>query len=164
MKRAAILFPALALAACGAPQSQSPEPAPNDWLLHAQSEKERLALIQQQLRGLDQPMWETGERFERVHDALVRENYDLALYHWDKIKLTIENGLMKRPARRANAEALFLNKVWSEVREDFSSKDAERARKGFERARDACQSCHQAEKVPFMNDQPLLELTIPEPR
>ena len=48
-----------------------------------------------------------GERYEKLFAALVRGNFELASYHWAKIKLTIENGTMKRPARRANADAIL---------------------------------------------------------
>ena len=33
-------------------------------------------------------MLETGVRFEAVYEALKRENYALAEYHWEKIRTT----------------------------------------------------------------------------
>ncbi len=145
-----------------APQRTADKPSPNDWLLSAENDDARFKLIQRQMRGFDQPMWEVGERFERLHDALERENYDLAVYHWDKIRTTIENGAAKRPARRANAEALFLNDdVWEEAKVGFSSKDPTKAWAAFDMARTACQSCHQAEKVEYMNDQSVFDLAAP---
>lgn len=149
-----------------------PEPAkwdqstrgPNDWLLAAPDDETRLTLLQRQLRGFDQPMWEVGERFERLHAALGRNNYPLAAYQWEKIRTAIENGIAKRPARAANAEALFLRPVWSDVDADLKSADPVRAWAAFERAKVACQSCHEAEKVPHMNDQPLFDLAAPAAR
>lgn len=58
---------------------------PNDRLLAAESDDTRLQLIQKQFRGLDQPMWEVGERYGGLHDALLRQNPELAAYHWEKI-------------------------------------------------------------------------------
>ena len=89
-------------------------------------------------------------------------NYDLAVYHWDKIRVTIENGTLKRPARKANADAMLLGSQWGTVREGLASGKADRAWKAFGLARTACMSCHVAEKVAYFNDQSLfLDLTPP---
>jgi hypothetical protein len=126
-----------------------------NWITDAPSDAERFERIQKYLRGFDETMHEVGERFEKVHEAIEAENYDLALYHWDKIKLTIENGLMKRPARKANAEALFLDTTWANTQKAFASRDKAQVWQGFELARGACMACHAAEKVEFINNQPL---------
>lgn len=170
MSRPSVLIASVAitlLTGCdaAAPQRTSDKPRPNDWLLSAENDEARFKLIQRQMRGFDQPMWEVGERFERLHDALERENYELAVYHWDKIRTTIENGAVKRPARRANAEALFLtDDVWNEAKAGFESRDAAKAWAAFDLARTACQSCHQAEKVEYMNNQPVFDLEAPAAR
>ncbi len=146
-------------------QNPAPRPPSNNWLLDAPDDAERLRLLQQYLRGFDQPMWEVGERYEQLHEALTRENYDLAAYHWDKIKVTIQNGYLKRPARKANSDALFLDRTWAEVDVALKSRDGAKAWAGFEVARKACMSCHDAEKVPFMNNQPMLrDLAAPAGR
>lgn len=77
------------------------------WITEVETNTERFTRIEQYLRGFDQTMWEVGERFEKLYQALQDNNFDLAIYHWAKIKVTIENGLMKRPARKSNAEAIF---------------------------------------------------------
>ena len=125
------------------------------WITEAPDEQERFQRIEKYLRGFDQPMWEVGERYERLFAALVRGNFELASYHWAKIKLTIENGTMKRPARRANADALLLSGTWDSVNEALESGDPATAWKGFETARAACMKCHEAEGVSYMNDQPM---------
>jgi hypothetical protein len=107
-------------------------------------------------------MWEVGERWVAIHDALGRDNFDLALYHWDKVKTTIENGYMKRPARRANSDALLLNSVHAQVRSAFDTRDRARAWQGFTTARAACITCHEAEKLAFLNNQAMFQnLTAP---
>tara|TARA_R110000868_G_scaffold242993_1_gene498696 strand:- start:209 stop:730 length:522 start_codon:yes stop_codon:yes gene_type:complete len=131
----------------------------NDWLLDAPDDHTRFQLLQRYLRGFDQPMWEVGHRYLGVYDALGRENYDLALYHWDKIKTTIQNGYLKRPARRANSEAVLLDTTWGEVRAAFESRDIKQAWDGFFRARNACMACHVAEDVAWMNDQDIFDDT-----
>ncbi|MCE3257299.1 MAG: hypothetical protein K0Q64_1382 [Nitrobacter vulgaris] len=155
------LFVLTVLAGCGDREQQTKANSQNDWLVAAPDDAARFALLQRQLRGFDQPMWEVGERFERVHAALKRGNYPLATYHWEKLRTTIENGIVKRPKRRENAEAMFLKPVWEGVDADLKSDDAARAWAGFERAKAACRSCHQAEQVPFLNDQPVFDLAAP---
>lgn len=133
----------------------APERKPDDWLLNAPDDEARFKLLQRYLRGFDQPMWEVGERFESIYDALTDENYELAAYHWEKIKTTIVNGYLKRPKRQANADAFFVNGIYQPVLDGFRSKDREKAWDAFELARNTCQSCHEAEKVGFINNQPL---------
>ena len=141
----------------------APKPPSNDWLLDAPNDVERFKLLQRYLRGFDQPMWEVGYRWQGVHDALTRDNYDLAVYHWEKIRTTIENGYLKRPARRANADAIFINSgVYDQVRTAFAAKDKAKAWQAFTAARTACMSCHEAEKMAHMNNQAVFhELQAP---
>lgn len=160
MRKASITALTLFLASVGA-ATEAEELSQNDWLLRAENDTARFRSIQRQMRGFDQPMWEIGERFERLHDALRRENYELAVYHWDKIKTTIENGVAKRPARGENARSLFLGDSWAQIRAAFASGDRRKAWEGFDKARTTCQSCHQAEKLEFMNNQAVFDLARP---
>lgn len=146
------------------PLPEAPGKTPNDWLLNAPDDEARFKLLQRYLRGFDQPMWEVGERFESVYEALADENYDLAVYHWEKIRATIVNGYMKRPKRQANADALFVNGAYQPVLDAFKSKDSKKAWEGFKLARNTCQSCHEAEKVGFINNQPLFRKTAAPPQ
>jgi cytochrome c553 len=125
------------------------------WITEAANEGERFQRIETYLRGFDQPMWEVGERYEKLYAALVRGNFELASYHWAKIKLTIENGTMKRPARRASADEFLLIGRWGSVNEALGSGDRATAWRGFETARASCMQCHEAEGVGYMNDQPM---------
>lgn len=158
-----LVVTAILVAGC-TPASDKPsgDLKPNDWLLAAEDEEARNRLIQQQFRGFDQPMWEVGERYARLHEALERQNTDLAVYHWEKIRTSIENGIAKRPARRANAEQFLLNDTWQEVDADLRSGEPARAWRGFKRAKAACAACHQAEDVAYMNNQPVFDLAAPQ--
>lgn len=133
----------------------------DEWITGAASDQERFKRLERYLRGFDQPMWEVGERYEKIHAALARGNFELAAYHWRKIKTTIENGVLKRPAREANAQAFLLKDVWSQVLSAFESENTEAAWQGFVQARSACMGCHVAEQVAFVNDQPMFELAGP---
>jgi hypothetical protein len=126
------------------------------WLENAQSDAERFRLIQDVQRGFDQPMWEVGERFERFELALADGNLPLAKYHWEKINRTIEVGLIKRPRRGESARQLFVESAWPQVQAQLETGDLALARAALPMARQACRSCHVAENVAYMNDQPLL--------
>ena len=141
----------------------SAEKMSEGWITGASDDAARFERIERYLRGFDQPMWEVGDRYEKIYDALSHGNYDLALYHWKKIKITIENGAMKRPGRAANAKLIFLDDTWKEVQDGFAKRETETAWQAFDLARTACMSCHMAEKVDYINDQSLfLGLTPPE--
>ena len=165
MKRSTLgmLAAATAIFSAGYDAAQTaPKPPTNDWLLEAPDDTERFRRLQQYLRGFDQPMWEVGYRWQGVHDALNRDNYDLAIYHWDKIKTTIEMGYLKRPARRANADAILINSgVHAAVKAGFETRDRAKAWAAFTTARTACMSCHDAEKMPFMNNQAIIQNLLP---
>lgn len=133
----------------------------DDWLLGAPDDAERFRRLQQQLRGFDQPMWEIGERFTRIHDALGRGNYELAVFHWRKIEQTLRNAAMKRPKRAANSQAFLLDGNYQRLLTEFESRDPGRAWAAFEQAKAICQACHHAEQSGFANDQALFELSAP---
>jgi hypothetical protein len=125
-----------------------------NWLTGA-DEQTRFERLEHYLGGFSSVMQETGLRYGHVEQAIADENWDLALYHWEKIGVAIENGLMKRPARRPNAEAIFLESAWGDLDEALKGKNRGTIQDAFKSARDACMNCHAAEDVPFINDQPL---------
>lgn len=164
----------LLLAACNPASDTATQPGNADgtaqavkadgWITGAASDAERFAAIERDSRGFDITMWEVGERYRSIHAALERDNPELAAYHWDKIKTTIENGVIRRPKRGANASAMFLDPVWEDVKAGLASADGAQRWAAFERARTSCQGCHDAEKVGYMNNQPVFELRAPGQR
>lgn len=147
----AIAFVLIAVMASGSSLTRTKD---NYWLTGA-DEKTRIERLEHYLGGFSGAMQDTGLRFGHVKQALVDQNWSLAQYHWGKIASAIENGLMKRPARRANAEALFLNKAWEPFHQALEKQDSQTIAETFKAARQACLHCHMAEGVAFMNDQPL---------
>lgn len=135
------------------------KPPSNNWLPDADTDTDRFRRLQISLRGFDQPMWEVGHRYQAVYDAVKDGNHALADYHWDKVKVTIQTGLMKRSARTQNSEGMFLDGAWKEMNEAIKSKNQERIEKQFGNVRQVCMACHVAEKVPFMNETPLFRNT-----
>ena len=126
----------------------------DDWLIDA-DEDTRAERLSSYLGGFSAAMWEVGNRWERMAWAIQDDNFELAHYHWDKVGDAIRGGYMKRPARQANADAMFLDGIWKKYLETLESGDSEAIRKQFDQARDACMACHVAEDVAFMNRQPM---------
>jgi hypothetical protein len=149
-----------ALIAGVAAQVPRPITDENGWLFSTNDIDERFARIAKHFRGYDNAMLEVGQRFQTVYDALKDENYDLAEYHFVKIKLAMENGILKRPKRAENTQNMFINAVYSPVLAGFKSKDNKKAWEAFELAKITCMGCHEAEKIGFMNKQPLFTKTI----
>lgn len=131
--------------------------ASNDWLLDVDSDQARFERLQGYLGGFSSAMWETGYRYERVREAVEDESYDLARYHWGKIRSAIRNGYMKRPGRQENAEALFLDTAWPELDKALAEGNGERLNNTLSNARGACMACHEAEGVGFMNDMRMFD-------
>jgi hypothetical protein len=154
LARAATLDAAMAAEA-------APQRAVTDWIFNLPDEEARTAALQLQLRGLDVAMWEIGERYKGLHEAIGRNNSQLAVYHWDKIKQSLDNALVRRPARRANSEALFLNEVWPETREVLAAGDTAASWAALERVRTACMACHEAENLAYMNNMAMFDLRAP---
>lgn len=145
-------------------QAAAPAPAagernPDDWLLNAPDDTARFKLIQQQARGFSASMNEVGRRYDALYDALGDKNFELAAYQWQKIKEVIQGGYTRRPKRQANADAILIQKLFEPVLADFKSSDPAKAWTAFAQVRGACMACHEAEKVGFMNNQPLFRRT-----
>lgn len=140
------------------------KPPSNNWLADADNDADRFRKLEIYLRGMDNSMWEVGYRYQAVYDAIVAKNYALADYHWQKIKSAINGGLIKRPGRTQNSEAMFLDTIWVAMNEAIKSKDHDRVVTQFAAVRQICIACHAAEKVPFINDMKMFSDTASFPK
>ncbi|MEZ8028653.1 hypothetical protein [Enterovibrio norvegicus] len=122
----------------------------NDWVMNKETNDERFKVLQKQMRGFDMTMFETGARFNTFYFALKNQNYDMATYQWKKIKKTIVNGTERRPARKANADAMFIDSQWKVMQAAIDSKDDAKIWETFETTKAVCNACHVAEKVGFV--------------
>ena len=142
----------------GLADNQKKPPSPN-WLLDADTDTERFRRLQILGGGTDQQMAEIGQRYQSTYNAIGDENWELADHHWGKIRDRLNAALMKRPNRTPNAEAFFLDNSWGQLAAALKSKDGARIRESFLAQRHACMACHIAEKMEFMNHQPLFRQT-----
>lgn len=110
-------------------------------------DKEKFKVIEKQFRGFDKTMVEVGYRYNELYWAGEDENWELALYHIDKIDHSIKLGLQRRPKRTDNAEIIF--PVLESLAKTAKAADQAEFRKEFKVLQQTCKNCHQAEGVPY---------------
>ena len=110
---------------------------------------EKFEAVAAQLRGFDMAMVETGYRYNELYWAAQDSNWGYADYQAGKIRTAIENGLKRRPLRAKSAET-FLTIVLPDVQNAIKQRDATLLRQRLGSLRSTCNSCHEAEKVEFV--------------
>jgi hypothetical protein len=140
-------------------------PPSNNWLLDANDDTERFRRLQVVAGGTDIPMWEIAHRYEELYVAIQNNNWEMGVYHWEKVQDRMNSAGMKRPARTQNIEGMFFdNGVWKSMHDALTSRDPGRMRTQFQAVRQACMACHLAEKVGFLNDSSVFKRTESFPR
>lgn len=140
------------------------KPPSNHWLLDANDDTERFRRLEVAMSGTDIPMWEIGYRYEEIYTAILKNNWDMGVYHWGKVKARMHTSGMKRPARTKNIEDMFMEDgPWQSMQDALKSKSPEKIRKEFLEVRDACMVCHVAEDVGFINDSSVFSRTASFP-
>jgi len=121
---------------------------PGGWLKGSPAEK--FDALAEQQRGLDQAMWEVAHRYRELVWAGEQEDWGYARYQVEKIKLTLEQGIERRPARAENARLFFkegldpfLSAIGNNPRDNFQPR--------LRQLEAACINCHSREKAPMEN-------------
>jgi hypothetical protein len=117
-----------------------------DWLAVG-SNDERFSKVSKHLRGFDMAMVETGYRYVELYWAGQDKNWEYAEYQIGKIKLSINNGLERRPARASSAKMIF--PVLDQVSGAIKAQDFEKFDHSFRVLTQTCNSCHASEGVGF---------------
>lgn len=142
-------------------QSQPPS---GRWLLDADDDTERFRRIQVVAGGSDMQMMAIAHRYEELHVAIQKNNWEMGAYHWGKLRDYMNVMAMKRPVRTQNLEDMFLyNGVWQSMQNALMSRDSKKMRAEFLAVRHACMACHIAENVGFMNDSSVFARTASFP-
>ncbi len=147
IKLSIFILSAIVILSC----KNKPHETGGDWIKG--NEEEQVKTIEKQFRGFDVAMMEVDYRYRELYWAGKDENWDYAAYQLDKIKLTIENGLERRP-KRAKSAAHFLQTVLPEMKKSVDSRDTALFNKNFQLLTLNCNSCHVAEQLPFFTVQP----------
>ena len=136
------------------------KPASSNWLLDANDDAERWRRLQVVASGTDIPMWEIANRYEEIYVAVQKANWEMGVYHLEKLRDRMNVAGMKRPARTQNIEGMFLTAgVYQAMHDALSSKDPQRMQKEFLTMRAVCMGCHAAENVGFLNDSSVFKRT-----
>jgi hypothetical protein len=133
------------------PTTPAAAPPSDDWIRGTDGEK--IALVSKHLRGFDMAMVETGHRYSELYWAGQDRNWDYAAYQLDKIRLTIELGIERRPKRAASAN-IFLTNAIPPMKQAIEKKDAVAFDAQFKMMTVSCNICHAMEKMPFVQIQP----------
>lgn len=112
------------------------------------TEQEKIETIENQFRGFDMTMLETGYRYQELYWAGQDENWEYAGYQLEKIQKAIENGLVRRP-KRAQSARHFLTVILPEMQKALEKRDTIVFNKNFQALTNSCISCHAMEKVPY---------------
>lgn len=142
MKYFPLLTIILLLSAC----NQKQETAQGKWING--TDQEKVEIIENQFRGFDMAMLETGYRYQELYWAGQDENWEYADYQLEKIQKAVENGLERRPKRAQSAQH-FLTVTLLQMKEALKKRDPVIFNENFQILTNSCVSCHTMEKVPF---------------
>ena len=123
--------------------------APLNWLVSLKADA-RIPAIQRQLRGFETTMAEVAYRYGELYFAGTEGNWEYAGHMAMTLQHALRLGLEREPARRTNAENLFLKGPLPQVVDAIRKKDAALFRERFDTLRAACTSCHAAEQHAFI--------------
>ena len=154
MKYLTFLFILSFFSAC----NQKHEAVQGQWIKG--NEQEKLETIENQFRGFDMAMVETGYRYQELYWAGKDENWEYADYQLEKIQKALENGLERRPKRKSSAQH-FLTVTLPQMNEALKKRDTVVFNKNFQMLTNSCVSCHAMEKVPFFNVKTPVERQSP---
>lgn len=136
-------------------QEQEHEVVQGEWIKG--TEEEKLEIIEEQLGGFGTAMVEVAYRYQELYWAGQDENWEYADYQLEHIEEAMEAGFVRRPSRERAAEH-FMTYTIVEMENAIESEDKDIFNEKFEQMRMDCKSCHNMEKVPFIN------VTIPQLR
>lgn len=135
----------LLLISCANEQYQSVQ---GNWIKG--TEQEKLDIIEEQFAGFSTSMVEVNYRYHELYWAGQDENWEYADYLLEHLEEAIENGFVRRPERVRSAEQFMTNTI-PNMEKAIASRDTLVFNKSFEQLRIDCRSCHDIEKVPFID-------------
>jgi len=154
MKHLLVLAGFLLASACApdAPQQEGEGEGGAAWL--SGTVDERFQQVGDQLGGFSQSMLEVGQRYAELHWAVEDGNWEHAGYQTEKIGDAVERGIIRRPGRGASASEMFLTGPLPDFEEALATRDPERIRQGLNDLTTACNQCHVAEDMAFIQVGP----------
>jgi hypothetical protein len=139
--------------------AQEQDLRPRDWLRIAHDDDERWRLLESMFGGFAPAMTAVRDHYGMTYESIEDGNLELAQWHWGRVRTYVQQGYMRRPDRRANSDAIFLDTAWIALDEALAAGDDAASRSAFLDARNACMTCHVAEERPYFNHQRLFRRT-----
>lgn len=127
---------------------QDREVVQGEWI--SGTEQEKLEIIEEQFGGFSTTMVEVAYRYQELYWAGQDENWEYADYQLEHIEEALESGLIRRPQRAKSAEHFMTHTIF-EMEKAIESEDLEVFNNKFNQMKVDCRSCHNMEKVPFIN-------------
>ena len=124
-------------------------PKAGGWLAKLPADQQ-IEAIDRQLRGFDMAMFEVNYRYTEMYFGAVVGTWGDALETGATRAWAIMNGYERRPKRRANAEEIFFKEAYPQVLDAIRKQDIAMFKERVDVLRTACNACHAAEKVPFI--------------
>lgn len=142
-----IVTAGLALAALVRTYTLGTAPAgPYKWL--SGSLHDKFWRLAQQQRGFDHGMWEVGYRYQQLAWAAERKDWPYAQYQVEKIQVTLEQAVERRPPRAAATQA-FITEAVQPLLEALANNPDDNFAPRFQQFQAACVACHALEKAPI---------------
>lgn len=131
----------------GAPTGSARAVGQDGWLM---GDAERmLDTVADHLRGMDVAMVEIDHRYNELYWAGTDGNWEYAAYQLEKIQLSLEQALKRRPLRRQSAQA-FLTDVIPRMQAAIDSRESGQFERMFNSMTTNCNACHVMEKMAFI--------------
>lgn len=134
-----------------AEHTQHDDPAGSGGWLTGDSQQ-KFDTIARQLGGFSAAMQDVGYRYMELYWAGRDGNWDYASYQTAKIGSAIEDGIERRPGRGESAVP-FMNNSLPAMQDAIGSRDRGIFMQGFDMLTQSCNTCHEAEEVPFITIQ-----------
>ncbi|WP_299772517.1 hypothetical protein [uncultured Pseudoteredinibacter sp.] len=132
------------------------------WMSEAPSTKIALKRAESYLGGMSYPMWEVGERFELMYQAVEDRNIHYARHQLQTIARLMLYGSMARPRFKPYADAMFLDSQFHNMASAFDSGEYDKIYSELEATRQSCMGCHIATKFAYLNKIRLFEKLSPQ--
>jgi hypothetical protein len=138
---------ALLLNGCSGHTHDDDPAGPGGWLTG--NSQQKFDTLARQLGGFSVAMEEVGYRYTELYWAGQDGNWDYASYQAAKIESAIETGIERRQGRAESAR-YFLDTSLPDFQAVLADRDRDRFMQAFGGLTQACNTCHEAESVPFI--------------
>ena len=115
-------------------------------------DQKNFALIEKQFSGTYISMVRVGYRYNELFFAGQDENWEFARYQVRNIRIELQNAFIRRP-RRTETSGPFMDVFLPKMEKAIKKADKQVFLSSFDELTRACNGCHMAQQVPYINIQ-----------